>query len=88
MNDLDEVARRYVAVWNEPDSVRRREAIAELFAADAAHYTPSQEAHGHAELEARITTAHEKWVEPGDYIFRAVPNANGHHNTLRFNWRW
>jgi hypothetical protein len=86
MNDLNEYARRYIALWNQPDPTLRRTAIAELFAPDAAHYTPSQEVHGLAELEVRITTAYEKWVEPGVYAFRAVPNANGHHNAVRFNW--
>jgi hypothetical protein len=80
MSDLNAFARRYIAMWNEPDADLRRKVIAELFAPDAAHYTPSQEIHGHAKLEARITTAYEKWVKPGLYAFRAVPNANGHHN--------
>jgi SnoaL-like domain len=86
MTDLNEFARRYIAVWNEPDPKLRRLAIAELFAPDAVHYTPSQEVRGHAELEARITTAYEKWVDPGVYLFRSVPKANGHHNAVRFNW--
>ena len=86
MNDLNELACRYIAVWNEPDPQLRRTAIAQLFAPNAVHYTPSQEVHGLAELEVRIATAYEKWVEPGVHAFRAVPNANGHHNAVRFNW--
>ncbi|HEU4945752.1 MAG TPA: nuclear transport factor 2 family protein [Kribbella sp.] len=87
MIDPNDFARRYIAVWNEPDAAARRQAIAELFAPDAAHYTPSREVHGHAELEVRITTAFEQWVEPGVHAFRAVPNASGHHNGVRFNWQ-
>jgi hypothetical protein len=86
MSDPNDFAHRYIALWNEPDAGQRRKAIIELFAPDAAHYTPSHEVHGHAELEARITTAYEKWVKPGVYVFRAVPNANGHHDAVRFNW--
>ncbi|TKA03307.1 nuclear transport factor 2 family protein [Actinacidiphila oryziradicis] len=86
MIDLNEFATRYIALWNEPDAGARRRAIAELFAPEAAHYTPAQEVHGHAELEERVTTAYEKWVKPGAFAFRAVPNANGHHNAVRFNW--
>ncbi|XVQ87926.1 nuclear transport factor 2 family protein [Microbispora siamensis] len=86
MNDLNDLARRYVAVWNEPDAAVRREMIAQLFAPDAAHYTPSMEAHGHAELEVRIATSYGKWVAPGGYVFRAVENADGHHGAVRFNW--
>lgn len=86
MNDLNDLARRYIAVWNEPHADLRRVAIGELFAPDAVHYTPTREVHGRAELEARITGAYEQWVEPGVYTFRAVPNANGHHDAVRFNW--
>ena len=86
MSDLNDFARRYIAMWNEPDADLRRKAIADLFAPDAAHYTPSQEVHGHTELEVRVTAAYEKWVKPGLHAFRAVPNANGHHNAVRFNW--
>ncbi|MEU7916201.1 nuclear transport factor 2 family protein [Microbispora bryophytorum] len=86
MNDLNDLARRYVAVWNEPDAAVRREMIAQLFAPGAAHYTPSMEAHGHAQMEARIATSYDKWVEPGAYVFRAVENATGHHDAVRFNW--
>lgn len=86
MSDLNQFAARYIAMWNEPDTELRRKAIAELFAPDAVHYTPAQEVHGHHELEERVTTAYEKWVKPGVFAFRAVPNANGHHDTVRFNW--
>ncbi|MDH6135469.1 hypothetical protein P3T37_004884 [Kitasatospora sp. MAA4] len=86
LNDLNAFAERYIAVWNEPDAELRRKGIAALFAADSVHYTPSQEVRGHAELDVRITKAFDTWVRPGEYVFRAVPNANGHHNSVRFNW--
>jgi hypothetical protein len=86
MSDLNLFAQRYIAVWNEPDPELRRKAIAELFAVDAVHLTPSQEVRGHEELEVRIGTAYEKWVKPGGHVFRAAPNANGHHDAVRFNW--
>lgn len=86
MNDLDYFARRYAALWNEPDAERRRAAIAELFAPDAVHYTPSQEVRGHAAMEVRVTDSHEKWVAPGTHAFRAVPGATGHHGAVRFTW--
>ena len=44
MTKIDEMADRYVAVWNEPDASRRRRAIAELWAPDALHRVqPTQE---------------------------------------------
>lgn len=86
MNDPNEFALRYIGLWNEPDAELRRKAITDLFAPHAVHYTPTQEVHGHDELQERVTTAYEKWVKPGVFAFRAVRGAGGHHNAVRFNW--
>jgi len=37
MNELNDFVERYVAVWNETDSARRRERIAALWQAGGAH---------------------------------------------------
>jgi hypothetical protein len=37
MNDPNQLADRYVAMWNEPDAERRRALVAELWAEDGAH---------------------------------------------------
>jgi hypothetical protein len=37
MGDPNELAERYVALWNAPDLDRRRELIEELWAEDGAH---------------------------------------------------
>jgi hypothetical protein len=83
---LNDFATRYIALWNEPDPGLRSKAIEELFAPEAQHFTPAQEVHGRAALEERIGTAYAKWVEPGQFAFRAVSNATGHHQSVRFNW--
>jgi hypothetical protein len=45
MTDPKELTDRYMALWNEPDSERRRAAIAELWTEDGAHILqPPQEA--------------------------------------------
>ncbi|MCX4750416.1 nuclear transport factor 2 family protein [Kitasatospora sp. NBC_01287] len=85
-SDPNAFVERYIALWNEPDAELRRKRIADLFAPDAAHFTPSQEVRGHAELEVRVTKAFDSWVRPGEHAFRAVRNANGHHGAVRFNW--
>ena len=44
MRDADEIANRYVALWNEPDPNQRRVAIAELWTDDGVHILqPPQE---------------------------------------------
>ena len=86
MSNLNELVERYVAVWNEPDPERRRRSIAELWAEDSAHFTPSLEVRGHTALETRVAGAYEKWVKTGGFVFRSANNADGHHDTVRFNW--
>lgn len=85
-NELTKLAERYVAVWNERDAGQRRQQIAALWAEDGVHYVQSREARGYAALEARVTEAHEKWVAQAGYLFRAVDNAAGLRNCVKFNW--
>ena len=49
MDDADDLADRYIALWNEPDAERRRAAIAELWTEDGVHLLqPPQEVHANA----------------------------------------
>ena len=86
MSDLNGFAERYIAMWNEGDADKRDAMVEEIFAPEGRHYTPTREFHGTEQLKARIKEGYDQWVKPGVYVFRAVPNANGHHGTVRFNW--
>ncbi|MFE9777909.1 nuclear transport factor 2 family protein [Streptomyces sp. NPDC005775] len=83
---LNTLARRYIALWNEPDPALRHALVDELFAPDCAHFTPSREVRGRAGMVARVADAHAQWVAPGKHCFRAVPDADGHHGAVRFHW--
>ena len=87
MDVLKHLVERYVALWNEPDPERRRAGIAAVWSPDAAHFTPSKEVHGHAELEIRIADAYARFVGTGQYVFRHCDNITGHHDTVKFNWQ-
>lgn len=86
MSYASELVDRYVALWNEPDNQRLRQAISELFTDDAAHLTPTLEAHGHPGLERRVRSAFERFVGNGRYIFTPISNVDSHHGTVKFNW--
>ncbi|MBO1329715.1 hypothetical protein [Streptomyces sp. VRA16 Mangrove soil] len=44
-------------------------------------------ARGHAELEARVTRAHEEFVATGEYVFRAAPDsAAALEDVVTFRW--
>ncbi|MDB5829459.1 MAG: SnoaL-like domain protein [Variovorax sp.] len=77
---------RYIAVWNEPDAERRRDAIAALWAPGGSTSHRLLESRGLAAIEERVRNAHVKWVVEKDYEFRAGKHALGHHGVLMFNW--
>jgi len=87
MIDPSELAARYVGIWNEPDAMRRRRRIAELWAEDGRHFTRTLEARGHEALETRVATAYEKWVKEGGYVFAPLGSASGHHDVVRLGWQ-
>jgi hypothetical protein len=47
---------------------------------------PLLEVRGHDELEVRVTRAHEEFVAPGRYAFRARRNAARLRDVVKFNW--
>jgi hypothetical protein len=83
--DIQSLAERYVAVWNEPDAGARRKAISELWAPDGAHYVRTLEVRGYEELEARIEASWAKNVRSGQNHFRSKP-AQGLHDVVTFDW--
>jgi hypothetical protein len=86
MIEAQQLAARYVALWNEADAGARRQAIAALWAPDGQHYVKTREARGHVALEERVTGSYEKNVRDGGYRFRSANNAQLLRNVVTFNW--
>ena len=86
MTSIEDLVSRYVAVWNEPDPARRRQCIARLWAEDGAHFTPSLEVRGYEAIEARVASAHERFVRTQGYVFSAAYQGAGHHDAITFSW--
>jgi hypothetical protein len=98
----EQLAERYTAVWMEPDTDRRRKAIADLWSEDAIHVlqptqvvyeaadqravNPTWQVRGHDELESRVTSAYEDFVATGQMSFRARPGAKRLGDVV--TWRW
>ncbi len=87
LEQLDKFITRYVMMWHEPDPVRRRQIVSELWAEDGEDYTPKAAAHGIDEITERVTRAYEEWVAQKGYIFEPVGNTDSHHNVVKFFWR-
>ena len=87
-NTIDhvELAKRYVALWNEDDDEKRRETILDLWAVGGRHVAPSIDVRGHDELVARVGRSHERWVVGEGCRFRQRGDATGHHDVMRVAW--
>jgi hypothetical protein len=89
MNDqeLGSFIARYVAMWHEPDPLRRRQIVLELFAEDAENYTRKSVSRGIEEIAQRVARAHDEWVAGRDQVFEPTGNTDAHHHLVKFFWR-
>jgi hypothetical protein len=85
--ELDAFLDRYMSMWNEPDGIRRRTLVEELWASDAVNATPNLEAIGHDAIEARVTSAFDHYVGTGEHRFESHEPPVAHHGAVRVWWR-
>lgn len=83
MTDFDDVARRYIAVWNEADPVARKEQVAALWATDGGYSDPFADVAGHDGIDGFIAAAQAQF--PG-FRFRLTGSVDAHHDQARFGW--
>jgi SnoaL-like domain len=82
----EELAARYVAVWNEPDAAARDAGVAGLWSADARAYTRANEYVGLDAITRRVAAAYEKFVAEQGSVFRLLGPAEAHHDGVRIRW--
>jgi hypothetical protein len=51
MEQLNGVVERYLAVWNETDTTRRRDLVAETWTHDASYTDPLMQRDGHVDID-------------------------------------
>ena len=83
MTDFNELAGRYIALWNETDADARRKGIGEVFTEDAVYIDPLAEAVGQDAIDATIAGAQDMF--PG-LTFRLAGPVDAHHDQVRFTW--
>jgi hypothetical protein len=83
---IDELAARYVAVWNEPDAAARDAAVAGLWSTDARACTSANEYVGLDAITRRVAAAYEKFVAGQGNAFRRLGPAEAHHDGVRIRW--
>ena len=82
--DATAVAARYLAVWNDPDADARRAAVTTLWVPDGTEFVHEVQYRGHAELEARVTRAHEAFVATGKYTVAGAGDVTRHGDIVTF----
>jgi hypothetical protein len=83
MSKLNELADRYIAMWNEADAVRRRDLIAAIWMPDGSYVDPVVSSDGHAGIDAMVKAVQERF--PG-YRFARTSDVDSHHDRIRFCW--
>lgn len=87
MAHCDDLAERFVAVWNETDDLVRRQLLESIWAGDGSELTPAKQTVGHDALEIRITASHRRNVTDGGCRFESMMDAQDNHGVVRFGWR-
>ncbi len=83
MIDVQAVASRYLATWNEAEPERRHALIAAGWAADGRYADPLGEAHGPERIAAMIEVVRARF--PG-HRFALRGHPDGHGPFVRFSW--
>ena len=82
MSTHEQLAQRYIALWNETDPAARRRGIEELWSDDARYVDPLADAQGHEAIDRTIAAVQEQF--PG-FEFRLAGPVDGHHDLARFS---
>lgn len=86
-NKAETFIARYISMWHEPDTARRKGLVLDLWARDAENITSKFVVRGIDEILARVHRAHDEWVASKGYIFEPTGNTDGHHNLVKFFWQ-
>lgn len=85
-NELNELADRYLMMWNEPDPMIRRRQIRELWAHDGVLISDASVSKGPAAIEARATGMRKAHAAKG-LRFASANSTQAHHGLIKFSWK-
>jgi hypothetical protein len=87
MSHAEDIARRYIHIWNETDAGARGAQVAALWTEDGTHYVKLREVRGHADLETRVATSHQTNVTERNYKFELQGRVEQLRDMVKFDWR-
>src|SRR5690349_6709999 len=80
----EELVRRYVAVWSEPDPAARRAAVAALWVEGGTEFVAGARYRGPAELAERVGHAYDTFVGSGAYTVTSAGDLAVHGDIVTF----
>ena len=83
MSTQTDLIDRYIAMWNETDSLRRRRLIAETWTETAHYADPAITGDGRAGIDAMVEAVQARF--PG-HKFRRTSDIDTVHDRARFTW--
>ncbi|RZT87715.1 SnoaL-like protein [Pseudonocardia sediminis] len=83
MTDFDDVARRYIDVWNETDPAARKEKVAALWTTGGTYTDPLADVAGHDGIDGFVAAAQSQLA---GFEFRLLGPVDAHHDQARFRW--
>jgi hypothetical protein len=86
--DPDRRSAAVAGLWTEDGAhiLQPPEEIAEIAARPGTGLTARLEAVGHAALEARVTSAYEEFIAPGEFSFRRRDDVERLADVVKFRW--
>lgn len=83
MSTLESLVHRYIDSWNQSDAGKRKAAIRELYAEDAAYTDPLAAVRGWDGIDGFIAAAQQQFK---GLVFSLAGKVDAHHDTARFTW--
>ena len=83
MTDINNIACRYIELWNERVPSRRREMLSIDWAVDARYVDPLMSGEGHDAVDTLIAGVQQRFP---DFKFSLIGEPNGFGDYLRFRW--
>ena len=87
MSHPEDLAQRYVHIWNETDPAARRAQVAALWIETGTHFVRERQVHGHADLETRVATSHQTNVAERNFWFEPDGGVEQLRDMVKFKWR-
>ncbi|MDQ6437346.1 nuclear transport factor 2 family protein [Mesorhizobium sp. LHD-90] len=83
MTELNRIAERYIAAWNETDAAKRKALLDATFTGDISYADPVMQGDGHDGLGALIEGAQQKFA---GFRFSLKGTPDGFADYIRFSW--